>query len=138
VPNNVLTRRNYEIVMDASRPISERRAAFANRAAWIAPLGNTSYTDQINNMIAHFDHLGVIEVVSGPTDSDAFPRTMEVEDRREAMQDVISERHEPNRLGAPAGVAAVHAGPRGTTREVDISQIDKVRRFPLGLPVKFR
>jgi hypothetical protein len=32
----------------------------------------------------------------------------------------------------------VHAGHRGTGREVDISGIDKFRRFPLGLPVRFR
>ena len=32
VPNQVLTKENYEIVMDSARPLSDRLAAFANRA----------------------------------------------------------------------------------------------------------
>jgi L-Lysine epsilon oxidase N-terminal/L-lysine epsilon oxidase C-terminal domain len=138
VPNNVLTRQNYGIVMNRDRPITERRAAFANRAAWIDPLGTTSYTDQINNMIEHFDHLGVVEAVPGPTDGDAFPHTLEVEDRHEPITDVISEETRPKRLGSAAQVTGVHAGMPGTSHDVDISGIDKVRRFPSGLPVKFR
>jgi hypothetical protein len=50
VPNQVLTRENYEIVMDKERPIGERMAAFAKRAAWIRPLGNKSYTDQTTKL----------------------------------------------------------------------------------------
>ena len=138
VPNNVLTRQNYEIVMDADRQLSERRAAFANRAAWIAPLGATSYTDQINNMIAHFDHLGVVEAMPGPT-TGGFPPIIEVEDQHRPIQDVLTESDRPKRLGAPARAhVEVHAGHHATGREVDISGIDKFRRFPLGLPVRFR
>jgi hypothetical protein len=55
VPNEVLTEEEYRVVMDAKRPIEDRKAAFAARARWIAPLGKTSYTDQINNMIVGFD-----------------------------------------------------------------------------------
>ena len=44
VPNEVLTRENYDIVMDKSRPMSERKKAFANREAWIEPLGADGYT----------------------------------------------------------------------------------------------
>ena len=81
VPNQVLTKENYDIVMDPSRPMSERPAAFANRAAWIEPLGTVGYTSQINNMIHHFDHLGVVEARPGPTDTAAFPAQIEVEDQ---------------------------------------------------------
>ncbi len=66
VPNEVLTEQNYKIVMDPTKPLEERKAAFANRAAWIAPLGTTSYTDQINNMIRGFGHLGVVQAQKGP------------------------------------------------------------------------
>ena len=75
----MLTKENYDIVMDKSRPLEERQKAFANREAWIEPLGSTSYTHQINNMIQHFDFLGVVEVREGPGDAD-FPEWIEVED----------------------------------------------------------
>ena len=132
VPDQVLTRDNYDIVMDKRRPLSERRAAFANRAAWIDPLGTTSYTDQINNMIEHFDHLGVVEVQPGPGDA-AFPAEIEVEDRRSTIHDVI-----PKHGTSKSLTGSAHAGAPGTARRVDISGIDKFRRFPNGLAVQFK
>jgi hypothetical protein len=110
----VLTRSDYDIVMDEAQPIAERLAAFARRASWLRPLGSSSYTDQINNMIAHFDHMGVVETRAGPT-SGPFPTVMEVEDLHPA---------------ARAFAAAV--GPH-EAEELDLSGIDKVRRFPHGL-----
>ncbi len=136
VPDQVLTRENYDIVMDPKRPMAARRAAFANRAAWIAPLGMTSYTDQINNMVAHFDHLGVVEPHPGPRDTDAFPDVIEVEDRHEMIHDVIRRDGKgPRQLETVGPHARVQGGARSGAREVDISGIDKFRRFPGGLPV---
>ncbi|MBY6265299.1 hypothetical protein EI613_25750 [Azospirillum sp. 412522] len=142
VPNEVLTRENYRIVMDADQPPQVRLAAFANRAAWIAPLGTTSYTDQINNMIHHFDHLGVVEVHPGPTDPEGaklFPSLIEVEDRHTPIPDVddtvdtkaVRTAHRTLASRAPAASGSA-AGLRAT-QPVDISRIDKVRRFPRGL-----
>ena len=79
VPNQILTQADYEIVLDPEQPLADRLAAFARRASWLRPLGSNSYTDQINNMIAHFDHMGVVESRRGPT-SGPFPRMLEVED----------------------------------------------------------
>jgi L-Lysine epsilon oxidase N-terminal/L-lysine epsilon oxidase C-terminal domain len=148
VPNTVLTSENYDIVRDKNRPMAERRAAFANRAAWVDPLGNTSYTDQINNMVVHFDHLGVVEVRPGPTDTKAFPAQLEVEDRHKPIHDVMSEHKHKNlsdeerkQIAALRGAShehAAHGGAPGVARRVDISGIDKFRRFPLGLPVQFK
>jgi hypothetical protein len=114
VPNQVLSRADYEIVADPEQPLADRLAAFARRASWLRPLGSKSYTDQINNMIAHFDHLGVVEPRRGPT-SGPFPTVLEVEDLHPA---------------AEALAAAV--GPRAA-EELDLSGIDKMRRFPHGL-----
>lgn len=132
VPNQVLTKQNYQIVMDAKKPLGERLAAFANRAAWINPLGTTSYTDQINNMIHHFDHLGVVEVHPGPVDQTHFPATMEVEDQHIPIHDMPAPdahagaaRHEKH---VQIGAAAVVSGD-----SVDLMTIEKVRRFPRGL-----
>jgi hypothetical protein len=131
VPNQVLTKENYEMVMDEERPLSERRAAFANRAAWIDPLGTTSYTDQINNMIAHFDHLGVVEQRDGPKDSDVFPRSLEVEDQHKPIEDVIKKTDQQGQRAAE--LARTHGVSLSRANIVDLSNIEKVRRFPGGL-----
>jgi hypothetical protein len=114
VPNQILTQADYAIVLDPEQPLADRLAAFARRASWLRPLGSKSYTDQINNMIAHFDHMGVVEPQRGPT-SGPFPRALEVED-----------------LHPAAHALAAATGPRAA-EELDVSGIDKVRRFPHGL-----
>lgn len=133
VPNQVLSKQNYRIVMDTAKPLGERLAAFANRASWIAPLGSTSYTDQINNMIHHFDHLGVVEVHKGPPDHENFPAVMEVEDEHRPIKDMSA----PT-AAKPTGVgsgAPAHVGSSAgrTAESVDLMVIEKVRRFPRGL-----
>ena len=114
VPNQILTRADYDIVVNTDEPMAARLAAFARRASWLRPLGSKSYTDQINNMISHFHHMGIVETRPGPV-SGTFPKVMEVEDLHPAAQ---------------ALAAAV--GPRAA-EEIDLSGIDKVRRFPHGL-----
>jgi len=117
VPNQVLTRQDYEIVVDMERPLPDREAAFARRADWDAPLGlKESYVTQINNMIAHFDHLGVVESRSGAADG-KFPAVLEVEDR-----------HQP--IGGATLLKRTAADASGVT---DLSTIDKVRRVPRRL-----
>ncbi len=114
VPNQILTRADYDIVVNADEPMAARLAAFARRASWLRPLGSKSYTDQINNMISHFDHMGIVETRPGPV-SGTFPKVMEVED-----------------LHPAARALAAAVGPRAA-EEIDLSGIDKVRRFPHGL-----
>ena len=79
VPNQVLTKQDYETVMDKELPLAERLAAFARRASWLQPLGDKSYTDQINNMITHFDRMGIVEQRDGPELS-PFPAHMQVQE----------------------------------------------------------
>jgi len=129
VPNQVLTEENYEIVMDASRPLGERLAAFANRASWLRPLGSVSYTDQINNMIERFGELGVVEVREGPQDDPNFPPVMEVEQlapRPAALRALaVEEKRAP--------VRGLSRDPQFQPEDVDLRGIEKVRRFPHGL-----
>jgi hypothetical protein len=143
VPNQVLTRENYDVVVDESRSPEERAAAFANRAAWIEPLGAVSYTSQINNMVRGFDHLGVVEVLPGPSDG-AFPALIEVEDEHRLIPAEAGDEAAAieARLGATSGAAggapvlsslgASHRVGRSAA-DVDVSGIEKVRRFPGGL-----
>lgn len=141
VPNQVLTKENYDIVVDSSRPMSERRKAFANRAAWIEPLGTGGYTSQINNMVRHFDHLGVVEAHPGPEDG-AFPAQIEVEDEHvlirtdDADEAALNEAlmTAVNRPGRPsASAVGVRVGAGASAADVDLSGIEKVNRFPNGL-----
>jgi hypothetical protein len=125
VPNQVLSRENYEIVMDRGRPLAERMAAFANRAAWIRPLGSKSYTDQINNMIHHYGDMGVVQQQPGPGDSE-FPASMEVESLPEHA------RHRLAALARTATGAEREESPHDADR-LDLTGIEKVRRFPHGL-----
>jgi hypothetical protein len=108
VPNQVLASTEYKIVIDEERSLAERLAAFARRASWLQPLGSKSYTDQINNMIAHFDRMGIVEPREGPK-SGPFPPLMEVQD----LEDVPQSAYLPDPL--------------------DLSGIEKMRRFPHGL-----
>jgi hypothetical protein len=114
VPNQVLTKTDYDIVMEEERSMAERLAAFARRASWLRPLGGGSYTDQINTMISHFDRMGVVEVRDGPK-TGPFPAEIEVLDLTE---------------GPHPSAATMGAVP---TEEIDLSGIEKVRRFPYGL-----
>ena len=122
VPNQVLTRHDYDIVVDTERPLPERVAAFARRADWDAPLNlKASYVSQINTMIAHFDKMGVVESRPGPTDG-AFPAVMEVQDRPVLIHGAPTD-------GAPL-LKRTAADDAGVT---DLSGIDKVRRLPRAL-----
>ncbi|HEX8393804.1 MAG TPA: LodA/GoxA family CTQ-dependent oxidase [Longimicrobium sp.] len=140
VPNQVLTKENYKILMNHELPMSERRKAFANRAAWIEPLGTNGYTSQINNMIRHFENLGVVEVHPGP--GGEFPAQVEVEDQHVLIQPddeydaalneaLMAASRGP---GRPSGSAVgVRAGAGGSAADVDLRGIEKVNRFPNGL-----
>jgi hypothetical protein len=126
VPNQVLTKESYEIVMDKNRPLDERLTAFANRAAWIRGLGKKSYTDQINNMIRDFGKLGVVEVREGPGDKE-FPATMEVEQlppQKVLLKAVAA---------AEEGIPGISEEPGKSADDVDLTGIEKVHRFPFGL-----
>ncbi|HEU0300637.1 MAG TPA: LodA/GoxA family CTQ-dependent oxidase, partial [Longimicrobium sp.] len=78
VPNQVLTLEDYRKVVDASLPPEERFAAFSRRLNWLRVL-SSNYKKAINEMVADFGKLGVVEVREGVTDDPAFPRVMMVE-----------------------------------------------------------
>lgn len=81
VPNQVLSRPDYDIVMDQSRSLEVRRQAFYKRSNWFRTLGNGNNESKLNNMIAYFDRMGIVEVFDGPTDVSDFPAKIQVEVR---------------------------------------------------------
>lgn len=153
VPNQVLTKESYDLVMDRGLPLPERLKAFANRAAWTRPIDRPSYTDTINTFIAHIDWVGIVEPWPGPPAEEdgtrPFPAELQVEDhahsdaeegeRASALTGASSGAvHHKDRLGARrvvAGGAVTHRANREATEAVEreLAGIEKARRFPNGL-----
>lgn len=77
VPNQVLTREDYDIVLDPCRAPEERAAAFRRRQPWMRLLKGSFY-DQIFQMVSDFGLLGVVERLPGPEDG-AYPEHLLVE-----------------------------------------------------------
>jgi hypothetical protein len=124
VPNQVMTREKYAVVMNPEVSREDRLAAFAMRSSWLEPLGTGSYVEQINNMIKGFDHMGVVEVNPGPSDPEGralFPPVIQVEDQHVPIE---STNETVTRLAAHGGDPGVRP---------DLSGIDKVHRFRHGL-----
>ncbi|MCX6316278.1 MAG: LodA/GoxA family CTQ-dependent oxidase [Bacteroidetes bacterium] len=120
VPNQVMTAEAYKIVMDTDLDPGLRLQAFANRASWLAPLHlDKGYTFQINYMIAHFDELGIVEVMPGLPDDPLFPAVMEVEEMKK--QQPLSNNMKPLQVK----MQTVEDAPD----VFDLRLIDKVRRF---------
>ena len=99
VPNDVLTRRDYERVMNGDLPIGERRQAFERRAHWLRWLEG-GYLQQVNQMVTDFGKLGVVEALPGPDDGE-FPSVLLVESELGFEHDVHPHRNLHN-LHVPA------------------------------------
>ena len=126
VPNQVLTRENYAIVMDAEADrMAERLAAFANRAAWLAPLGTAQLCRPDQQHDRRLRPPGRRRGPPGPTD----PADQALSPRTSRWRTSTS--RSPDRRQA---AAALHGLPacRGEG-QTDLVGIDKVRRFPHGL-----
>jgi hypothetical protein len=78
VPNTVLTEEDYAIVMDEGNSLTVRLDAFNRRASWYRILG-ANYLDNIQNMVARYGDLGVVEYRPGLPGSALFPAAMYVE-----------------------------------------------------------
>ena len=81
VPNTVLTREDYDKVMDATLSAEDRRSAFAARRSWYYPLGGTGEMEEMELMVTRFARMGVIEAMPGPADGAVpeLPATIYVE-----------------------------------------------------------
>jgi hypothetical protein len=78
VPNQVLAKADYDVVINPSRSLAERKAAFARRRGWERFVVGAEPQLAINAMITEWYKLGVVAAMPGPRDG-FFPRTMKVE-----------------------------------------------------------
>jgi hypothetical protein len=135
VPNQVLTQKSYEIVMDESKPPASRQEAFDERAAWLRQLGE-NHPQAREKMITEFGKLGVVEARPGPADG-MFPSTIYVESEDGFEGDVnprrnlyvlhVPEARDPE-VAEEAIAQAVEAAPH-PDEEVMAGYFPKVDRF---------
>ena len=135
VPNHVLTREDYEVVMDESRPLGEREAAFERRANWLRWLG-PDYLTQINDMIASFGMLGVVQTEPGPADGAFGPQLRvetdvgfdgEVDPRRNLLTMHVPEARDPALADQAVAAAIERSGE--DPEHVTAGYFEKLDRF---------
>ena len=78
IPNQVLIEDDYRIVMDRSRPLAERREAFARRHDWERFIAKKARPKTLALMIKDWSKLGMVTERPGPGDAE-FPATLKVE-----------------------------------------------------------
>jgi hypothetical protein len=81
VPNEVLSERHYQIVIDPAQPLANRIAAFNRRSDWTRNLfqASTPWIEQLTNMVNSFDKMGIVERRPGVAGDPNFPGEMFVE-----------------------------------------------------------
>lgn len=77
-PNHVLTEADYAVVMDATQPIADRKAAFENRPDWLRHIARPNARDSLQLMLGDWYKLGIITERPGPG-TDDFPAVVQVE-----------------------------------------------------------
>ena len=78
IPNQVLIEADYRIVMDRSRALADRQAAFARRHDWERFIARPERPKTLALMIKDWSRLGMVTERPGPGDPE-FPATLKVE-----------------------------------------------------------
>lgn len=78
VPNQVLTKANYDIVINTDLPREERLAAYYTRDFWLRGLKGKA-PEQMLQMVAEFGRMGIIEPRPGVENDPDFPPIIYVE-----------------------------------------------------------
>jgi L-Lysine epsilon oxidase N-terminal/L-lysine epsilon oxidase C-terminal domain len=120
VPNNILTEPSYQIVIDRSKPLGDRIAAFYDRPYWLRTLGfEKPYVEQITTMVHQFGELGLVEKRVTPPDPD-FPSVMYVETLAPTAAPVLA--------AAPTSAAPEAEQPRPVSEEFAQARFGGLRR----------
>ena len=77
-PNHVLTQDDYAVVMDETKSLDERMAAFNNRPDWLRHIARPNQREALQMMLADWFRLGIVTERPGPGTPD-FPQVMQVE-----------------------------------------------------------
>jgi hypothetical protein len=124
VPNQVLTDRDYAIVIDPKQPREKRLAAFANRTDWDKPLHGTT-AEQMEQMVRIFGSMGLLEQRVGVIDDPDFPPVMLVASFGPdvAVADIVS---------APSAEALVEGAlPKKARHGANFASSEEAKQAPL-------
>lgn len=95
VPNQVLTKVDYDMLCDTSLPMDERVAAFYNRPSWLRQLpGQDPAPMQMMYMIEHFGEMGILEALPRPDDMPWMPALLYVENLTPTKQAELKQAYE--------------------------------------------
>jgi hypothetical protein len=78
IPTQVLSEADYRVVLDRSRPMAERQAAFRRRRDWERFIARPTRPPTLDLMVREWFKLGMVAARPGPGDA-AFPKTFKVE-----------------------------------------------------------
>jgi L-lysine epsilon oxidase C-terminal domain/L-Lysine epsilon oxidase N-terminal len=78
IPTQVLSEADYRIVLDRSRPLAEREAAFRRRRDWERFIARPTRPPTLELMVHDWSKLGIVAERPGPGDAE-FPRAFKVE-----------------------------------------------------------
>jgi hypothetical protein len=133
VPNQVLTKKNYDVVVNSGETRERRMAAFSDRMRWNDALTGTS-PEQMMMMVRIFNQMGLLEVVDGVVGDPILPEKMLVA-AFGADVPIHDPPHPTRPMAAPAGVGS----PLEILRQQTLSQAgrpDEDRPFPIHHPEK--
>jgi hypothetical protein len=70
VPNHVLARANYDVVMSRSAPLPDRQAKFRERRLWLnrIPVGGEDTVEFVNEFVREWGRQGIVTPRPGPGD----------------------------------------------------------------------
>lgn len=100
VPNQVLVQADYDIVMDGSATLTNRRNAFMRRKSWLRNVLVSDYRATLNAMVKKWYKLGFVVARPGPSDG-PFPAFFGVEVGR-TLPEPASNAPEPTLAMMPA------------------------------------
>lgn len=127
VPNQVLSREDYAIVMDESRHRTERIAAFNRRVQWLRSISNAPAPEVMMRMISQFGAMGILELQPGPPNDKDIPSILYVESVGPAHQQIQHTTAALLQAAAPARLtAAQRAG------FIDEAQLEEFRQVRFG------
>lgn len=78
IPTQVLSEADYRIVLDRTRPLAERKAAFRRRRDWERFIARPTRPPTLELMVDEWPKLGMVTLRPGPGDAE-FPQTFKVE-----------------------------------------------------------
>jgi hypothetical protein len=129
VPNEVLSERHYQIVMDPRQPLAARIAAFNRRSDWTRNLfqASTPWIEQLTNMVHSFDKMGVVEKRPGIVGDPNFPEEMFVESLADVVPEIIAP-PAPSE-GAPSPAPTLASPDAAVTNPATVSPAVLLMRF---------